>query len=132
MTDTLTTDQQRTAEVARLNDLVRQRKDPKAKIHLTFALDEHLHGDSPNPRRRKATHIINSMRLARLVANAEIEPGNDPHGERDFGVVFLDETKIYWKIDAYADDGTMQWGSEAPWDPDKTIRTLTMMLPSDY
>ena len=72
-------------------------------------------------------------------------PGNDPHGERDFGAIYqgLDgrwtalppakgdpvET-VFWKIDAY--DRAMRFASEDPTDPMVTRRVLTIMLASEY
>jgi hypothetical protein len=55
---------------------------------------------------------------------------NDPHGEHDFGSVALCGRMFFWKIDAY--DPTMEFGSEDPADPDKTVRVLTLMLAEDY
>jgi hypothetical protein len=57
-------------------------------------------------------------------------PGNDPHGEHDFGSFELDGEKVYWKIDYY--DRYCEYGSEDPADPDQTCRVLTIMLASDY
>ena len=57
---------------------------------------------------------------------------NEPHGEHDFGA--FDHTvagKVFWKIDYYADK-TCQWGSEAPEDPERSYRVLTIMLASEY
>lgn len=57
---------------------------------------------------------------------------NDPHGEHDFGA--FDHPlagKIFWKIDYYADD-RCETGSEAPEDPARSYRVLTIMLASEY
>ena len=72
-------------------------------------------------------------------------PGNDPHGERDFGAIYLGgdgrwsclppkkgdavET-VFWKIDYY--DRAMRFASEDPADPMVTRRVLTIMLASEY
>jgi len=56
---------------------------------------------------------------------------NDPWGEHDFGVIKLAEArKVYFKIDYY--DTRMEYGSDDPSDPEKTIRVLTLMLPEEY
>ena len=55
---------------------------------------------------------------------------NDPYGERDFGIVTIGGTKLYWKIDYY--NLAMTGGSEDPSDPAQTLRVMTIMLPKDY
>ena len=56
---------------------------------------------------------------------------NDPYGEHDFGVITLaDGLKAYFKIDYY--DALMEYGSDDPADPEKTVRVLTLMLPEEY
>jgi hypothetical protein len=55
---------------------------------------------------------------------------NDPHGEHDFGNFEIGSRKLFWKIDQY--DAAMEFGSEDPADPSKTIRVLTIMLASEY
>ena len=72
-------------------------------------------------------------------------PGNDPHGERDFGAIYqgrdgrwtaLPPVKgdpvetVFWKIDYY--DRAMRFGSPDPADPAVTRRVLTIMLASEY
>jgi hypothetical protein len=53
---------------------------------------------------------------------------NDPHGEHDFGSLFFEGKKIFWKIDYY-DQDLKFWC-----DPlDKACRrVLTIMLAEDY
>ena len=55
---------------------------------------------------------------------------NDPHGEKDFGSFECAGEKIFWKIDYY--DKSLEFGSEDPTDPKKTIRVLTIMLAEEY
>ena len=55
---------------------------------------------------------------------------NDPYGEHDFGSFELCSRKFFWKIDYY--DKELQCGSEAPADPEKTARVLTLMLAEEY
>ena len=55
---------------------------------------------------------------------------NDPHGERDFGAIEHNGTRIFWKIDYHAPD--MEHGSENPADPMQMVRVLTIMLASEY
>lgn len=58
-------------------------------------------------------------------------PDNDPHEEHDFGSFTYDRQKIFWKIDYYS-NAKMEWGSEAPHDPKKSYRVLTVMLAEEY
>lgn len=61
----------------------------------------------------------------------EFNADNDPHRERDFGIVKMEGIgSVYWKIDYY--DLTMQYGSEDPSDPEQTTRVLTIMLSHEY
>lgn len=58
-------------------------------------------------------------------------PGDDPYGEHDFGALSIDGAgTVFWKIDYYDPTGT--WGSDAPADPAKTLRVLTIMLGVEY
>ena len=118
--------------IARLNDETRQGTHRSSRIVMTAALRHFLCEDANTPDERFANEIINQRALMRLINETPIDPGNDPHGERDFGAVTFKGEKIFWKIDYYANDGTFCYGSEAPWDASKTIRMLTIMLASDY
>lgn len=84
--------------------------------------------------------------LAQIVGFTEFSGDNDPYGEHDFGTVYRlpngvwtqqrpsDEKDIgatvYWKVDYY--DNTLTYGSDAPWDAQRTKRVLTIMLASEY
>jgi hypothetical protein len=54
---------------------------------------------------------------------------DDPYGERDFGVVRIESSSVFWKIDYY--DPSMQAGAEDPSDA-LTCRVLTIMLAEEY
>ena len=56
---------------------------------------------------------------------------NDPDGYHDFGSVEVQGTAVWFKIDAYEDEN-MAFGSDAPDDPARTFRVLTILLPSDW
>lgn len=58
------------------------------------------------------------------------DENNDPHGEHDFGALDLAGQRFFWKIDYY--DQNMEYGSENPADPSKTVRVLTIMLAEEY
>jgi Protein of unknown function (DUF3768) len=55
---------------------------------------------------------------------------NNPHGERDFVSVKVNDETYFAKIDYYAPG--MEDGSEDPADPKKTVRVMTVMHSSDY
>jgi len=70
--------------------------------------------------------IIKAMR-----EYATWDEDNDPHGEHDFGILTLaNSKKVYFKIDYY--DAQMEFGSEDPADTKKTTRVLTLMLAEEY
>ena len=61
-------------------------------------------------------------------------PDNDPFGLRDFGAFEVEvegqRVRFYWKIDLYDED--CRFGSEAPDDPARTRRVLTILLPEEW
>lgn len=84
--------------------------------------------------------------LAQIVSFTHFDGDNDPWGEHDFGVIYRlasgtwtqvrpsDEktiaTTVFWKLDYY--DNSLTFGSDAPWDAQRTKRVLTIMLASEY
>lgn len=121
-----------TAEIGRLNDAARAGSLPTSRTVFTRALADILAGDAEDPGARQASLMLGQAALRRLINETPIEPGNDPHGERDFGAVVFHGHKIFWKIDVYANDGTFSWGSETPWDAQQSFRVVTIMLASDW
>lgn len=122
----------RTAEIARLNDAARAGTLPTSRIVFTRGLADLLGGDSDDPASRQISLMLGQRALCQLINTAAIEPGNDPHGERDFGAVEYQGHKVFWKIDTYDNDGTFSWGSETPWDADKSFRLVTILLAMDW
>jgi Protein of unknown function (DUF3768) len=57
---------------------------------------------------------------------------NDPYGEHDFGSFKHNGKTIYFKIDYYAADSNLSWGSNDPSDPKVTERVLTIMFSHEY
>lgn len=71
---------------------------------------------------------------------------NDPHGERDFGIIYQleggswtterprvpedERERVFWKLDYY--DRDMRFASEDAADPAITRRVLTIMLSDEY
>lgn len=76
-----------------------------------------------------ADHDLRNRVWAAVMA-AEIDPGNDPYGEHDFGKVRVDDQDFIWKIDYY--DLNMEHGSEDPADPAVTRRVLSIFYAEDY
>lgn len=84
--------------------------------------------------------------LTQVVSFSQFDGNNDPYGEHDFGAIYRlatgawtqerprDEKTIaatvFWKVDYY--DNSLTFGSDAPWDAQRTKRVLTIMLASEY
>lgn len=73
---------------------------------------------------------VKAIVIRRVAVFSAFTPENDPYDEHDFGSVEISGHKIFWKIDYY--DLAMEFGSENPADPAKTVRVLTIMLASEY
>lgn len=69
--------------------------------------------------------IVNAVREF-----SEFTADNDPYGEHDYGIAYVGENTILWKVDYY--DPSLTRGSEDPTDSDKTCRVLTIMLREEY
>ena len=99
-----------------------------------------------NDRLRRGDHRLGKWVTSEIVSNSSSEKQqelfrlvrtfddftleNDPHGERDFGSVEMDEEKYLWKIDYY--DSKFEYGSVDPSDLTQTRRVLTIMHRSEY
>lgn len=121
-----------TGEIARLNDAARAGSLPTSRMVFTRALADLLAGESDDPAVRQVHLFQHQCALRKLINETPIDPGNDPHGERDFGVVTYLTRKIFWKIDVYENDGQFQWGADKPWDAGASFRIVTIMLATDY
>lgn len=122
----------RASELAALNDAARAGTLATSRTVFTRALADMLAGDDDDAGTRQYNLMLRQRALRRLINETRIDPGNDPHGERDFGVIEYQGHKIFWKIDVYANDGSFQWGSETPWDAAQSFRIVTIMLASDW
>ncbi len=56
---------------------------------------------------------------------------NDPDGFHDFGSVEVSGTTVWFKIDLF-DATDRNYGSEAPDDPARTTRVLTVLFPTEW
>lgn len=120
------------AQIAALNDAARAGNLPTSRTVFTRALAELLAGESDDPAVRQVRLFQQQCELRRLINETPIDPGNDPHGERDFGVVTYFDRKIFWKVDVYENDGTFEWGASEPGDAQRSFRLVTIMLATDY
>ena len=111
----------KTADIRAQNDRFRK-GDPgvPGRLLMTSGVDA-LIGDNPTNR----TDLISAIR-----GFDQFTADNDPHGEHDFGAfAFLGE-RLFFKIDYFAPD--LEYGSDDPADPEKTVRVLTIMLAEEY
>ena len=71
------------------------------------------------------------LELTRRVAAFDaFNADSDPQGWHEMGVIDLDGTTVWFKIDLY--DVDYIYGSPEPSDPAQTCRVLTLLLPSEY
>ena len=68
--------------------------------------------------------------LERVAAFDAFTFDNDPTGWHEFGAVFVNDTRVWFKIDLY--DIAYEMGSETPHDPAVTRRVMTLLFPSEY
>lgn len=104
-------------QIARLNDLCRKAMGIAGRLFQTQGISALPPAEQSAIREKVETF-------------ADFTPGNDPHGERDFGAFEHEGKRVFWKIDYY--DRTLTKGSESPADPSQTVRVLTIMLASEY
>ena len=71
------------------------------------------------------------LELTRCVAAFDgFDADSDPQCWHEMGVIDLDGTTVWFKVDLY--DVDYQYGSPEPSDPAQTRRVLTLLLPSEY
>lgn len=103
----------RAEQIARLNDELRQGKSTSGTIMITRGV-------------QGITGFDTAQLASELASYKDFDPGNDPHGERDFGLLSLWGHDLLWKVDYY--DKQLEYGSEDPADPAVTHRVLVVML----
>lgn len=107
---------QQTAKVAELNDALRRKMEGGKWVRTQGVMGTAYDGPG----------------LYALVARFEdFTEGNNPHGERDMGIIDLPGVSIMWKIETYA-DAECEYGAEEPWNPDASYRVLTLLIPDEY
>lgn len=68
--------------------------------------------------------------LQKIAAFNDFGMSADPYGWHEMGEIEVFQKRVWWKIDLY--DENYAYGSEAPHDPEKTRRVLTVLFPSEY
>lgn len=112
--------------VASVNDMVRERVPGlRAKYVFTKGVNDLL---AKEAKRRTRVKLEVIEELFQTISKTEIDPGDDPHGERDFGVFYFLGQKFFWKIDYY--DQSFE-SFECPYEGNP-IRLLTVMLADEY
>lgn len=125
--------QEQIEQIAALNDMARLAMGVTSRVVMTqgiAALDE----------------VTRSQVFEQIERFNDFTRGNDPHGEHDAGFLYRDVSgqwhsrwtdedtcaalSVMWKIDYY--DRALEFGSDEPWNPEKTTRVLTIMLASEY
>ena len=107
----------RAEQIARLNDRLRRGDSSSGTVMITQGV-------------QRITGFDAGV-LAEALANySDFDPDNDPHGERDFGLMTLWGHDLLWKLDYY--DKELKFGSDDPANPDITHRVLTVLLSSDW
>ena len=117
----------RTQRIAELNDLARTAMGVASRVIQTSGISA-LPGEVQSRIREKVEMFGTPTPKGDL--RHMFTKDNDPHGERDFGTVYHEDLKVFWKIDYY--DKAMEYGSEHPEDPAQTTRVLTIMLAEEY
>lgn len=107
---------EQTAKVRELNDLVRT-EGKGGRWVATSSVRE--------------SKLYNSDLLLMIARFDSFSPSADPYGTHEMGVLDVEGTPIWFKIDIF-EDAECQYGAEEPWNPDCSYRVLTILFPSDY
>jgi hypothetical protein len=103
--------------IARLNDQFRKTIGQGGRVYMTQGI--------------QALPPEDQLQVLNLVKTFnDFSEGNDPYGEHDFGAFDFKGDRVLWKIDYY--DNHMEYGSEDPADPEKTVRVMTVMMGYEY
>lgn len=68
--------------------------------------------------------------IGALIAYDTSDTDSDPYGLHEMGVLEIEGEKVWFKFDLY--DENFEYRSEAPTDPSRTRRVLTLLFPSEY
>ena len=67
--------------------------------------------------------------IGALIAFDAFDTDSDPYGLHEMGVLKIEGESVWFKFDFY--DENFEYGSEAPADPARTRRVLTLLFPSE-
>lgn len=115
------TEEDRTAETARLNDLTRT---APHRVNASWFMTQGVSAlvAEAEPRGGELVQAIGGF--------SSFDADNDPFGERDFGALTLWGQRLFWKIDYLHPE--REEHSPAKWSAELTRRILTIMLASEY
>ena len=133
MSATLTSQRERTARIARLNDRARQAMGLACTAVATVGF--------------RSLPASDQSRVRELIETFDaFDEDNDPHGERDFGCIYQlgdggwtterprlrgdERERVFWKLDYY--DRDLRFASKDAANPAITRRVLTIMLSDEY
>jgi hypothetical protein len=68
--------------------------------------------------------------IGALVAFDSFDADSDPYGLHEMGVLEIEGERVWFKFDLY--DENYEYAAEAPTNPARTRRVLTLLLPSEY
>lgn len=108
--------QQRSAEIQRLNDNLRK-TGRGGRVYFT----EGIFNQGPE---------FAFAVFAAVEAFSSFNCHNDPYGEHDCASLMVDDQKVIWKIDYY--DKTQTFQSPDASNPKVTKRVMTVMLAEEY
>lgn len=119
----MTSQQERAAKIAALNDAFRKGERPELGRILITA----------NARESVAAWPLGVIVLHDKVKTFEdFSADNDPYGEHDFGSFEHVGQTFFWKIDYFDRSSDLQAGAEDSANPETCERVLTIMLAEDY
>ena len=113
----------REEQIALLNDRTRLGLDPHARIVVTRNCLTRL---AEAPGAPEESLVLQAQLFAAFL---DCTFGEDSP-ERDFAAITFLGRKVWMKLDYYAPG--LEFGSEDPADPAKTVRVMTILLPEDY
>ncbi|MGH1413478.1 MAG: DUF3768 domain-containing protein [Pelagimonas sp.] len=68
--------------------------------------------------------------IGALITFDAFDADSDPYGLHEMGVLEIEGERVWFKFDLY--DENYEYGSEAPGNPKRTRRVLTLHFPSEY